>query len=244
MTTNFRSLIFRLVFFGKINSYIFPTSSRSSHQRCSVKKAAFNIFAIFAGKNLCWSLYLIRLQAWRPATLLKSDSNAGSSCKYCKIINNTYFEEHPWTTASELRRLPVLLLCPIQIYMSVLITNMVLTAWGPSHLSQNTTFGENLIKVAIFNIRKRGLRNVKCNSHQTWYMFIYNLIYLLIIEEALRMLVISLLYSKPLNQIPVNTSKSKQNVKISKPLNYVPTKFNTFKVNTETLQIYWRCSEK
>ena len=136
MTTNFRSLIFRLVFFGKINSYIFATSSRSSHQRCSVKKAAFNIFAIFAGKNLCWSLYLIRLQAWRPATLLKSDSNAGSSCKYCKIINNTYFEEHPWTTASELWRLPVLLLYPIQIYMSVLITNMVLTAWGPSHLSQ------------------------------------------------------------------------------------------------------------
>ena len=186
MTTNFRSLIFRLVFFGKINSYIFATSSRSSHQRCSVKKAAFNIFAIFAGKNLCWSLYLIRLQAWRPATLLKSDSNAGSSCKYCKIINNTYFEEHPWTTASELRRLPVLLLYPIQIYMSVLITNTVLTAWGPSHLSQNTTFGENLIKVAIFNIRKRGLRNVKCNSHQTWYMFIYNLIYLLIIGRGIK----------------------------------------------------------
>ena len=95
-------------------------------------------------------------------------------------------KEHPWTTASELRRLPVLLLYPIQIYMSVLITNMVLTAWGPSHLSQNTTFGENLIKVAIFNIRKRGLWNVKCNSHQTWYMFIYNLIYQLIIGRGVK----------------------------------------------------------
>ena len=108
------------------------------------------------------------------------------SYEYCKIINNAYFEKHPWTTASELRRLPVLLLYPIQIYMSVLITNMVLTAWGPSYLSQNTTFGENLIKVAIFNIRKRGLRNVKCNSHQTWYMFIYNLIYLLIIGRGIK----------------------------------------------------------
>ena len=57
------------------------------------------------------------------------------------------------------------------------------------------------------------------------------------------MLVI-LLYPKPINQIPVNTSKSKQNFKIPKALNHVPAKFNTFNVNTETVQLYLRCSEK
>ena len=37
---------------------------------------SFNIdvlkdFAIFTGKHLCWNLFLIKIQAWRPATLLK-----------------------------------------------------------------------------------------------------------------------------------------------------------------------------
>ena len=34
-------------------------------------------FAIFAGKNLGWSLFVIMLQAFRSATLLKRDSNTG-----------------------------------------------------------------------------------------------------------------------------------------------------------------------
>ena len=33
--------------------------------------------ANFIGKHLCWSLFLIKLQAGRPATLLKRDSNTG-----------------------------------------------------------------------------------------------------------------------------------------------------------------------
>ena len=51
------------------------------------------------------------------------------------------------------------------------ITNVILTGWGPSHLSQNTTFGEYSVKVVIFNIRKKwqSLRNVKYYSHQVWY---------------------------------------------------------------------------
>ena len=38
---------------------------RSSHWKCSIKKAVFKHFTIFTGKNLCCSLFL------RPATLLK-----------------------------------------------------------------------------------------------------------------------------------------------------------------------------
>ena len=44
---------------------------RSSPQRCSFKKVVFKNFAIFTGKRLCWSLLLIKLQAWRPEDYLR-----------------------------------------------------------------------------------------------------------------------------------------------------------------------------
>ena len=34
-------------------------------------------FSIFTGKNLCWSLFLIKLQDLSPSTLLKRGSNTG-----------------------------------------------------------------------------------------------------------------------------------------------------------------------
>ena len=37
---------------------------RSSHQRCSVKKGVLKNFANFTGKHPCWSLFLIKLQAF------------------------------------------------------------------------------------------------------------------------------------------------------------------------------------
>ena len=40
-----------------------------------VKKGVFKNFANFIGKDLCWSLILIKLQAFRPPILLKRDSN-------------------------------------------------------------------------------------------------------------------------------------------------------------------------
>ena len=36
---------------------------RSSHRRCSVKKGVLKKFGNFTGKHLCWSLFLIKLQA-------------------------------------------------------------------------------------------------------------------------------------------------------------------------------------
>ena len=42
------------------------------------KKDVFNNFAIFTGKQLCWSLFLIKLRDFSPATLLERDSNAGA----------------------------------------------------------------------------------------------------------------------------------------------------------------------
>ena len=48
---------------------------RSIHRRCSVKKGVLRNFTNFKGKHLCWSLFLVKLQAFWPATLLIRDSS-------------------------------------------------------------------------------------------------------------------------------------------------------------------------
>ena len=47
------------------------------------------------------SLFLIKLKAFKSATLLKNDSNAGFSSEYCEIFKNTNFEVHLQTVAFE-----------------------------------------------------------------------------------------------------------------------------------------------
>ena len=66
-------------------------STQSSHQRCS-KKTVIKNFAIFTGKHLCWSYFLIKLLASRSATVLKRDSNTGVFLWILQIFKNTYFE--------------------------------------------------------------------------------------------------------------------------------------------------------
>ena len=44
---------------------------RSSRWQMSIKKEVFKNFAIFTGKHLCWSLFVIKLPAYKPANLLK-----------------------------------------------------------------------------------------------------------------------------------------------------------------------------
>ena len=65
--------------------------------RCSaVKKGAHKNLANFVGKKLCLSLFFMKLQAFRLATLLKRDS------KNLLIFEKTYCEEHLQTTASKM----------------------------------------------------------------------------------------------------------------------------------------------
>ena len=52
---------------------------RSSHRRCSKKKAVLENLTIFTGKHRCWVF----------------------SCEYFKIFKNTSFEEHLRTAVSE-----------------------------------------------------------------------------------------------------------------------------------------------
>ena len=74
-------------------------SFKSSHRRCSVKKGVLKKVANFTGKHLCRGLFLIKLQAFRFATLLKETPTLVFYCEICEIFKNTYFEEFLPTTA-------------------------------------------------------------------------------------------------------------------------------------------------
>ena len=45
------------------------------------EKAVLKIFAIFTGKHLCWSPFLIKLQTFSPATLLKRNCSRATLFK-------------------------------------------------------------------------------------------------------------------------------------------------------------------
>ena len=63
------------------------------------KKGVLKNLANFTGKHLCWSLFLIKLQVFRPATLSKRDSHTVIFLWNLQNLKNTYFEEYLPTTA-------------------------------------------------------------------------------------------------------------------------------------------------
>ena len=67
----------------------------------SVKQSVLKNFPNFAGKNVCWSLFLIKLEFWGPKTLLKKTPTQVFSCEICKIFRNSYFPEDLQTACSE-----------------------------------------------------------------------------------------------------------------------------------------------
>ena len=58
------------------------------------KKPVLKNLAIFTGKHLCWSHFLIKMLAFSPVTLLKETPTEVFSCEYCKKFKNTCFEKH------------------------------------------------------------------------------------------------------------------------------------------------------
>ena len=72
---------------------------RRRRRRCSMKKAVLKSFVIFTGKHLCRSLFLIKLQTYRPATLLNATPTLVFSCEYCVTFKNTYFVKNLRTAA-------------------------------------------------------------------------------------------------------------------------------------------------
>ena len=45
---------------------------------------------MFAGKHLSWGLFLIKFQAFKPATLLKRDSNTGVRVDVAKFLRAAF----------------------------------------------------------------------------------------------------------------------------------------------------------
>ena len=55
-----------------------------------VRKISLN----FTGKHLCWSLFLIKLQALGLQLYLYENATQVFSCEICKIFKTTFFTEH------------------------------------------------------------------------------------------------------------------------------------------------------
>ena len=52
-------------------------------------------------KQLCWSLFLIKLQTFSLQVFWKGTSTQVLSCEVSKTFKSVYFEEHLQATASE-----------------------------------------------------------------------------------------------------------------------------------------------
>ena len=77
-------------------------TSRSSHQRCSVKRGVLKSFTKFKGKHLCQGLYFNKVAGLRPATLLKK--RLWHRCfpvNFVKVQEHLFVTEHHQTDASE-----------------------------------------------------------------------------------------------------------------------------------------------
>ena len=90
-----------LVLIKRMWGWFEPTISQ---RRCSTKKAVLKNFAMFTRKHLLWSLFLIKVQTFRPANLLKWTPTQTFCCEYCEIFKSTYFKKHLWTAASMSQR--------------------------------------------------------------------------------------------------------------------------------------------
>ena len=89
-------LLFNVSFTG----FYFSGAPRNSCWQMFLKMGVLKIFENFARKHLRWSLFWIKLQTFRPATLLKRDSNTVVSCEISQIFNNIFFYGTPPVAAS------------------------------------------------------------------------------------------------------------------------------------------------
>ena len=77
-----------------------PTERRDSNQKCLWKKL---FLKILTGKQLYWSIFLIKVAGLHTCNFIKETPTQVLSCEYSEIFKNAYFEEHLRATASRLR---------------------------------------------------------------------------------------------------------------------------------------------
>ena len=92
--------------------------SKNGRSQMFFKIGVLKNFAIFTGKHLRGSLFLITLQAWKPAALLKIDYNP-VSCEYCQIFNNSFFRRTPLVAVFALRLAPEKEMFFIFVYIEI-----------------------------------------------------------------------------------------------------------------------------
>ena len=69
--------------------------------KCCTRKLFLKL-SHYSLENTCVGIsFLMKMQAFRPAALLKRDSNTGVFCEHWESFKNTYFEEHLQTAASD-----------------------------------------------------------------------------------------------------------------------------------------------
>ena len=77
-----------------------PRYQQKQPQEVFCEKFVLKNFANFTGKQLCWSLFLIKLHAWRPAALLKRDSKTDVFLWNLQNFQEHWFWRTSATTAS------------------------------------------------------------------------------------------------------------------------------------------------
>ena len=88
-----------LTFFFK-NYFLILNIIRQQPPKLFYKKTVPNNFAKFTGKHMYWSLFLIKVHVWRPATLLKRLWHRCFPVNSARSFKSNFFSEHLWTTAS------------------------------------------------------------------------------------------------------------------------------------------------
>ena len=87
-----------------MNKRIEKEDSLGTWQCWNLQKQSFTgvlkKLTIFTEKHLCWSLFLIKLQTWRPTTLSKKTLTQVFSCEYCETFQNSFFYRTPLMAAS------------------------------------------------------------------------------------------------------------------------------------------------
>ena len=83
--------------------YSLPTHGRSSHSQIVFKIGVLKNVAIYTGKHLCWSLFLIKSQAFTK----RETPTQIFSAKYCEIFQNRLFYRTPLVTASDKDKQPL-----------------------------------------------------------------------------------------------------------------------------------------
>ena len=79
---------------------------RSSHQRCSLRKALpRNLAKSHSKTSVQGSLFLTKSQAWGLQLYQKETLALVFSCEICEISKNTFFTKHVWPTASKITSL-------------------------------------------------------------------------------------------------------------------------------------------